>query len=171
MKNVQTVILTNNKQQTIETIEKEVTISYISDTEPQDQQIEKGAIWVDTSKQPPHVKVYINGKWEEADTLNQYVIAQDQEPTDPYESLMWYDTQAQQLKIYINGQWQVVSTQGSGGGSTKVITYKGDDKTITIDDTNTIHVLFNNEETKEPGYVWDNKRIQKEALIKALIFG
>jgi len=170
MKDVQSIILTNNKKQTIETIEKEVTISYISDTEPNDQQIEKGAIWIDTSKQPPHVKVYINGKWKETETLNQYVIAQDQEPTDPYESLLWYDTQSQQLKIYHNGQWIPVSTQGSGS-STKVITYKGDNKTITIDNTNTIHVLFNNEETKEPGYVWDNKRIQKEALIKALIFG
>ena len=143
---------------------------YVSDVQPTNAPV--GSLWIDTSQDPN--KVYIlktKNQWQEVEALDQAVYIGSTEPQSPVKGLIWFNSDTKQLAIYDGQAWQLVSA-GGGDSSPISVHYNADEKTIHLDDqTNTFSVKFNNDETKEPGYVWDNKRIQKEALVKALIFG
>jgi len=145
-------------------------ITYIQKAVPENPQ--NGSLWIDTNYNPPKVKRFNkeSNTWEEVRSLERDVIASDTEPENPYEGLLWYHPKDEKLCIYIDNTWVEIKTGGSS--STTPAIYKGDNKTIEVDNsTRTIRAIFNNDEQDKPGYLWDNKRIQKEALIKALIFG
>jgi len=160
MKNVSHVIYMETKGSS--TTSKPVTPTYVQSTPPTDASV--GDLWIDTSKQPPKVLRYDGSTWKEVAALDPNVYIGTTEPSDPYDGLIWLKNDTLKLYAYISGSWQEIS----GGSTTVSIT--GDGKTVKVDG-NKVSVLFNNSEKDNPGYVWDNKRIQKEALIKALIFG
>jgi len=139
--------------------------TYIQDTQPTGAV--NGALWIDISTNPPRTKRYDGHQWKSVQSLDLNVYADVNQPSDPYEGLVWIKTDTLDLYVYVDGTWRPVHGGSTPSGS---VIYRGDDKTIRVVG-NTISVEFNNDEKDKPGYVWDNKRIQKEALIKAIIFG
>ena len=146
-----------------------IEVTYLSDYQPSDSIIPDGSIWIETSKQPYRFYRYDAKikQWTLVQDLSSNVYLGEDPPSDPYDGLLWIQSSTLQLQVYIDNAWQPISGGSSSSGTGL---YTGDNKTIQVKD-GVISVLFNNDETKDPGYVWDNKRIQKEALVKALIFG
>jgi hypothetical protein len=146
----------------------------ISNDEPDKQHLLDGSLWINTSFHPPRVFRFNKetDHWDSVNILDTNLVLGSDPPEDPYEGLLWLDLSTYQLSIYHEDSWKPITTTSSSSSSTTVKTYYGDNKTIQIaQDTGIVSVIFHNEEAQEAGYLWDNKRIQKEALVKALIFG
>jgi len=155
MKDVRAIIFTQDVNE----------ITYVQKEPPENPT--EGAIWIDTSTYPPTTKRYNGESWEPIDHLASNVVTSLNEPTNPREGLVWVKPDTGEIYVYYQDQWKKLSSSQS----VEQVKYVGDNRTIVVDKHNVISVKFNNEESTQPGYVWDNKRIQKEALVKALIFG